>query len=428
MGCRERVVRALVFGVFWGWVALPALAARGEALTLEAAVRRALEENPEVRAAELSVAAARGRREGAGIWLRNNPELSIAVGPRSLPGPEVDDDLDVEVAAEQPIEIAGQRGARVDATEASLAAAEARLTESRASVVARVRDAFGRVLGTQARQELADEALRLARQAVEAADERYRRGAASLIEVNTGRVEVGRSNRAKAEADRQAAEATAELRLLLAIGPGEELAVEGEVDSLYSILGRDLEQLRSLAMTNRPALIAARHDLEAARAEERLASREAFPTPTLGASYEREEKAEIVQGTFAIGIPLFDRNQAAKAVTRAEAQQMDSAVGALERQVAEEVDLAIRRVESARAVLDGFTGDVLKALNENVALVNLGYEAGKIDFLQLILIRREMLDARRDYIAALEELNSAEAELDRFLGVTSLTGTDESFR
>ncbi len=198
------------------------------------------------------------------------------------------------------------------------------------------------------------------------------------------------------------------------------------MDSLYAIRGRDLDHLRSLAMTNRPGLIAARYDLEAARAEERLASREAFPTPTLGASYEREEEAEIVQGTLAIGIPLFDRNQAAKAVTRAGTQQMESAVGALELQVAQEMELAIRRVESARAVLEGFTGDVLKALDENVALVNLGYEAGKLDFLQLILIRREMLEARLDYIEALEELNSAEAELDRSLGVTNLAGAGES--
>jgi cobalt-zinc-cadmium efflux system outer membrane protein len=60
---------------------------------------------------------------------------------------------------------------------------------------------------------------------------------------------------------------------------------------------------------------------------------------------------------------------------------------------------------------------VLEALDENVALVNKGYEAGKIDFLQLILIRRETLEARRDYIEALEELNTAEAELDRVVGV-----------
>ena len=45
---------------------------------------------------------------------------------------------------------------------------------------------------------------------------------------------------------------------------------------------------------------------------------------------------------------------------------------------------------------------------------------------KLILIRREMLEARLDYIEALEELNSAEAELDRSLGLTNLAGAGES--
>ena len=60
---------------------------------------------------------------------------------------------------------------------------------------------------------------------------------------------------------------------------------------------------------------------------------------------------------------------------------------------------------------------MLDVLDENVRLVNLGYEAGKIDFLQLIIIRREMLEMRRDYIAALEELNDAQAEMDRAVGI-----------
>lgn len=391
-----------------------------EGLTIEAAVLRALDRNPDILAAEAEVDAARGRRAGAGLLLQENPEVSVAVGPRSQSQLGTKEDLDFEISASQSLEIAGQRGARVNATSAALAAAEARVAERRAEVAARVREAFGRVLGAEAREELAEAALELAGQAREAADERHRRGAASLIELNTARVEVGRSNRAKLEAVRRRATAAAELRLLLAIDPGDALSLAGELESLSIRRDLDIGELSALAAERRPALVAARRDLESARAEERLATREAVPSPRIGARYQKEEDAEIVQGTLSLDVPLFGRNQAARGVSRARTRQAETVVAGLERRIAQEVELSASRLRAARETLDGFAGDVLKALDENVSLVNKGYEAGKIDFLQLILIRRETLEARMDYIDVLEELNSAEAELDRAVGATPI--------
>jgi cobalt-zinc-cadmium efflux system outer membrane protein len=399
-------------------VAFFPLAAGAEGMTLQAAVLHALKSNPDVVQAETEVEAARGHRVGAALLLQDNPEVGVAVGPRSRPQAAQEEDLDLEISATQSFEIAGQRAARIDATTAALAAAEARLAERRAVVAAEVREAFGRVLGAEARKALADAALGLAQQAVEAADERHRRGAASLIELNTARVEVGRSNRAKLEAERRRAAASAELKLLLAIDPGDSLSLDGELESLSPTRDLDVTELSAIAARSRPALIAARHDLESARAEERLARREAVPSPRIGARYQREEDTEIVQGTLSLDLPLFARNQAEKRVSRTRRLQAERLVAALERQVAQQVTLSVNSVQVARETLEGFAGDVLKALDENVALVNKGYEAGKIDFLQLILIRRETLEARRDYIEALEELNTAEAELDRAVGMT----------
>ena len=53
-----------------------------------------------------------------------------------------------------------------------------------------------------------------------------------------------------------------------------------------------------------------------------------------------------------------------------------------------------------------------------MALVTDSYRAGKIDFLQLVVIRGRSLEARREFIDVLEELNAAEAGLDLALGNT----------
>ena len=89
----------------------------------------------------------------------------------------------------------------------------------------------------------------------------------------------------------------------------------------------------------------------------------------------------------------------------------------LERWVA---DFGRRIVDQHEALsdLDAFSGDVREALDQNMALVTRGYEAGERDFLELLLMRRELLEARREHIDALLELSSAEAQLDRVLGVT----------
>jgi outer membrane protein, heavy metal efflux system len=384
-----------------------------ETLTLEGAIRRAWEQNPGVREAEAEVEAARARVAGARLLIQDNPDLNIAVGPRSRP---MERTVDYELSITQPIDVGGRRRARIEATTASVKAAEARLAQWRGSVAADVREAFGRALAAEAHEQLAMDAIELATQALKAAEKRHQAGAASLIEVNTARIEVGRSQRARGAARRMRAAALAELRLLLGMGAAR-LSLQGQLQPSPQGRALDLPALTILAAEHRADLLAARYELEAARAERRLATREAVPAPRVGVSFRQEEGAQVVQGVLSMELPLFDRNQAARGVSAARARQAELAVAALEQRLAQEVELSVDRVRTARETLEAFSGDVLEALDQNIALVTRGYEAGELDFLELLLMRREMLEARREYIEALTELNSAEAQLDRVLGV-----------
>jgi cobalt-zinc-cadmium efflux system outer membrane protein len=391
---------------------LASTAHAGETLTLAGAIRRAWERNPGIREAEAEVEAARAQVAGARLLSQNNPELSVAVGPRSGPTERT---VDYELSITQPIEIAGRRRARIDAATASVKAAEARLAERRSAVAAEVREAFGRAVAAEAHEQVAMEAIELATQARKAAERRHLAGAASLIEVNTARIEVGRSQRAYLAARRMRAAAIVELKLLLGMGAVAQLSLQGQLEPSPQERTLDLQALTIMATRNRADLLVARHELEVARAEHRLASREAVPTPRLGVSFSKEESAQIVLGVLSIELPLFDRNQAARGVSNARVRQAELAVAALEQRIAQEVELSVDRVQMARETLEGFSGDVLQALDQNLALVTRGYDAGELDFLELLLMRRELLEARREYIEALAELNSAEAQLDRVL-------------
>lgn len=384
-------------------------------LTLEEATRLALTNDPEVRTLAASIDAAKARLAGASLLFQSNPALTATTGPRSSAAGRT---LDYSVQILQQFEIAGQRGARIDAARAALDATEAQVKALRADVAARVQEGFGRALAAEQRVQLAAEAVALAQQGVNAAAERFREGAAALLEVNTARVEMGRVARGRGDAERRRAEALADLHLLLGLDPMEAVTLQGDLVSEEPV--REPGELVQEALANRGEARASRRALDTAKAEARLASREWTPSPRIGASYshEQESNTTIVQGVLSFDLPLFNRNKAARGLAAARAAQAETALEATDRRIRQEVLAALARVQAARAAADGYASDVVKAMQENMDLVTESYRAGKIDFLQLLLIRRQTLEARREHIDVLEELNAARAQLDRALGRT----------
>lgn len=394
--------------------------AEPRALSLEEAIRLAHEANPELRSYSEEVAAAKARVAGASTVIRDNPTVTATAGPRSSP---LGRSLDFDVQVLQPIEIGGQRGARIDATRAGLAADQAQLDAIRNQVTANVRGQFAKALAARQRLQIADDALVIARQGAVAAEERLRAGAAPVLEVNSARVEIGRASRERAVAEGALTLALANLRLLIALDPTVELSLQGDLTPSNAVVTEPVSALLEEAMANRAEVRQNRRAVEAAQAEARLASRERIPTPRFGISYARENESgtTIIQGILAFELPLFNRNVAARGVTAARVRQVRVAQDDAERRVKQQTLTAIARVRAAEASAKGFGADVVKAMTDNMDLVTESYRAGNIDFLQLIVIRRQAVDARRDYIDVLEELSSARAELDLALGRSSPT-------
>ncbi len=384
-------------------------------LSLHRAVALALERNLELQSQTDEVDVARARLDGASLVLQRNPEVGGAVGPRSNGTASATIDYEVEIS--QTIEVAGQRGARVDSATAGLAAAEAQLKRRRVVLAGDVQEAFGRALAAEQLLKLQRDAEALAKQALQAAEDRQKAGAASRIEVNTARIELGRALREKTLAVQRRTAAFGELRILLGVDAAyPHLVLEGELSIPAEAAHLDEKAILAAATANRQDLVAARKDLETAEAEHRLANREWAPTPRIGAIYKREEAAQIVQGTLSFELPLFNRNKGARGVASARVHQSERALAALLLRIQQEAHIAASKHDAAHEAAQAYAGGIVQAMQENLSLVDEGYRAGKIDFFQLLVIRRETLDARRGYIEALEELNGAEALLNRTVG------------
>ena len=279
-------------------------------VTVDEAIATALDRNATLLALRAEIEGLRAQVRGASRLMRSNPEIAGAFGPRRSSGEESTNDL--EVSLSQELEIFGQRSARRDAAAATLAAAEGRLESRRVEVAAEVRAAFARALADEQRLAVADESLALAKQELQAAEQRLLSGATSRMEVNAARAVVGRAARERAAAVQRRSAAYGSLVVLTGVDPGEPLQLAGELSAgppAESGLDANLEK----ALERRADIAAARREVDAARAEARLAARSALPKPRVGVSYAEEGDprgdARIVQGTLAFYLPLFDRNQ-----------------------------------------------------------------------------------------------------------------------
>lgn len=392
---------------------LPRAAASQAPLTAAKAVALALARNAELGAMAAEVRAAASRMEGASLLLQANPELGAALGARAST-----DSAPLEVQAEvsQQLEIFGQRAARVDIARASQRAAAARLKARRAEIAFEVREAFTRALAAAQFDALARQSVELAEQTARAAELRMNLGDSSKIELNTARVEVGRARREASLAGGAQVAAVSQLRLLLLLPAGTTLPLEGDLRQAWPIpAARD--DFIDRALRNRADRASALHALDGARAQQKFAARDALPRPRIGVRYERDGGGNLVLGTLSFDLPVFNRNQAERGVAAAQREQLELAAAATDKRIEQEVLLAQSRLMTAQQAAQAFEGQVVAAMSENLSLIQTAYEAGKIDLFELLLIRRDTLEARRGHIETLAELRIAEAAVTKSLGL-----------
>jgi cobalt-zinc-cadmium efflux system outer membrane protein len=440
-----------------------------EAWTLERVVAEAVERSPEVAAARGEEAGAGGVRSADGRWLQSNPTLEAEAASDALTGDQ--GEQRVGVALSQTLEVAGQRGLRVERAEAALKAARAR---RRAAVLEAAAEAVGAAVELdrrEARARLAEEALVLARALEEATARRFAAGDVPELERNGAALERARAEAraALARADVVTARAALNRRLgrpatapltvavLADVSSGDPAAREArtgtedapgaraereardgpeprDAPGAPSEQAEDASLMRAARATLPASLLPERPDLQAARAEEAAAKaevdllrRERFPDPTLGLGYERERRSEehgaftdvhtdhLLVARLSLPLPLWDRNQRELAQARARRSAREAERVARERQVEAESAVARGAFEAALAANTALEA-ALPAVERNLELVQRAYEAGQLDLNDLLLARDRAFAARAEAVDAAAALARARTALLRAEG------------
>jgi cobalt-zinc-cadmium efflux system outer membrane protein len=252
-----------------------------------------------------------------------NPSLDYT-GSRLRSGTNTGASVVDTVGAEWPLLIFGQRGARIRAAKAGLAAAETRVEADLSARAHDVRSAFDDLLSQQERTRLLEEARSDLERVSKIVSGRKNAGEASDYESLRVETEFRAMDAELGDARGDLADARGRLAVLLG-RPGTTPHAVGNL-VLEGTTPLDADALWAIASQRLPALLAAREDEKAAGEALDAARRDAYPVPVLSGGVALTQDAQSRSATFGVSIPLpiLDRNQGA--VAKAQARSDEAAL------------------------------------------------------------------------------------------------------
>lgn len=389
-------------------------------------VRRALASNSELAAARLEIERARARLRQAG--LRPNPTLDFEQTTGRLTGSAGESETSVGVSV--PLELGGQRRRRLDLARVELEAAEAEVTDRERRLAAEVLGLYAEALASLRELEITEGLTDLDLKTVVVVQARVNEGESAPIELNLLRVEVERlrSRRALTEGRLQAT--LLRLKALAGVPPAEQLRLREELSSLaLRRLPGPVEAAVETALRTRPDVRLARLTEEVAEAGLRLTRAQGSPEVTAFTRYTvsrgsfddtpvgvLRDKDRLLTFGVSVGLPVFNKNQGAKAEAAVAIAQARARREYLEAVVRSEVASAYARYEAASKALLAYEQGVIQRSNDNVRVMRAAYELGHFSVTELLAEQRRLLDSQRDYTEALAEQYRALADLQAAVG------------
>ena len=378
-------------------------AAQTRVMTLAEVLARARAQSPQIVSARLALEEARGRLAGASVRFQANPQIDAAVGNRNGPDTRF---TDFELGVGQTFEPGARRSARMAGANAAISQSSASADEVTRTVLRLAASAYFRAVHAGARIKLLNATDALASAVYSAADRRFKAGDIAVLEVN-----IARASLARIRAEREGAEAAK----AIALGELRQLVgLEGDIEVESSLSRPGATDLNAAlqAAAERPELRALEAGIQEAEAELQLGQSFSKPEYGLGVRYSREEGDQIVLGGVTLTLPMFSKGQEQRAIGSARAARLRSELSAARARVQVEVRAAFDAFNRRLAAVRVLEADAIPGLDENEQLTARSFEVGQLGLPELLLIRREILDTRSQFLDALLEAALARIDLD----------------
>jgi cobalt-zinc-cadmium efflux system outer membrane protein len=396
---------------------------------LDAAIARALDREPSLRAVRADIAVARGMRQQAG--LRPNPTLTF----ERRDEPAGTDSL-TSIGVQWPLDLF-RRSARVQTAERGLQATHWAVTDRERLLAADVRTQYGVTAAAVREVVVAGEVVTATQQQLDIVRARVDAGGTPPLERDLLDVELRRFEAARLFAAGRAEAALAQLKQLLGMFPEEPLLLRETLETLVAGSRAGAAPAMSASIATRPDVREAEVRVTLADARIDQARREGRIDVSLYGTYMRMDTGfpqqgfgptgalervraqfNYVAGGAMVMVPLFNRNQGQVAAAQAERSGAEARREAAELAVRAEVAAAQARDAQAQRAVGLYTGGVRTLARQNLDVVRQTFDMGRVTIFDVLTEQRRYLEIEQAYTTALREAWDARAALKRALGET----------
>lgn len=386
-------------------------------LTPMQAVGRALAANRDLAAARFAIAQAEAKLIQAG--LHPNPEFDLS--QQNAKGGEYN--FSTGFKQRFPITSRLARAKDVARVDIALAAAEISNKErelagqvlERARTLQLIAEKYRTILDIQATVE----------KLVTLSEKRAKTGEVPETDLNLAKIELQKARLGQATLAAEEDSTAAELNQLLGRDPTAKIAVSGGINSSF-----DHEQVARdsrLAIQRRPDRQIALLQVDRAAAEKALAKSEKWEDWSVGLGFSRDvgkfdapigTKADNFIGvSISIPLPLFNKNQGKISEAEASRQRAEAEVRAIDLRIAAEIEAAAAQMRRLHHVIESYQTETLKLAEENIKLMQKGYNDGLVSLTLFIQAQQQITALRQSYLEILGAYTKARTQWEVAAGV-----------
>lgn len=386
-------------------------------LSLDDAVRQALESRPFIKAEAERITAAEGLKAQAGAW--PNPEFQFQ-NYNLRPGQTYGRDVDVVATVSQPLDILGKRKQRILTASRAVGTAQAEYRLNRWQVTQSVKQAYWAARGAQ---EIHSVYLTM----IDNFQNIINYTAAQLSVGNIAEQDLLRvrleGERLKISADRAAIDVNrSRVELLRQMGRtdlSEAVTLTEPLSPDTSIMPLRLEQV----LAQRLDVRLAQASLSQAEANARLQKVLARPDLSVTYGYEHTQLTDTINGVstavagIGITLPVADRNRGNRAAAAADVRREQQLLAEAQEQARADYTAALQDYEARKAELV----NTLTPLREHAAsfadIATAAYREGGTDLLRLLDAERARLDGDLSWVRGVIDFQQSIVRLESAEGV-----------
>ena len=376
---------------------------RGESITMGQAVKEAIDKNLNLLAERYNVSIADARILQAG--LRPNPVFSYGqdsqyVFNRGLSRNDLSNAPEWNARADFILERGGNRERRLEVAKAEKSVAEYQLLNSIRQLTLDVESAFVDAQAARDSLTLAKDNLQKLQEVVTVNEARVKSGDLAEVELMRTRLVAEQYDNSVRQAELRVRTSVTKLLLLMGRPPAPEgIEVTGSLrEDRPPVV---LEEVRGMALAQRPDLLALQREQARSQADIRLQIAQGKADFDVGVMYHSPYGYGGYPNSmgffFSAPVPVWNRNQGEIERAKIEQTQVQTRVRALQAQISNEAQTAFEQYTTSRTLVDRIEQNMLSQALQVRDTTEYSYLRGEATFVEFLDAERALNDTTQSY-------------------------------